>query len=236
MVSPSRSSPSWWRMPVSGNTKMIPVLSRARKIEDSARSLADHGIRSVKVRDDVVVIDGKKNGIRKCLDGPLVQLVVPMRRIFPAPTVLMKLDDQIVSPCLGQDALANDIDAGRFVGGSKQYSRLRGVQAKRAKNVTPRRLQWPEQGVELWQTDLVYGGCAHGARQANLVRPVVAFHKNLVTGARLLAKIAIQDVLDAGTVVDKAQQSRVVTLRIAHCIASNYDVISASIVGNFQSF
>ena len=209
---------------------------QGQKIEYGARGLADHRVRGVQVGDDVVVIYRKKNGVRERLDGALVQPVMPMRRVLAAPAVVMKLDDQIIGPCLGQDALANDIDTRWLVGGGEQHRRLGRVQTEGEKYVSSRRPVRTEQGIQLRKADPVHRRGAQGARPANLVCSVIALHENLVPGGRLLAQVAVQDVLDPGTVVDKAQQRGPVAFRIAHRIPDNDDVETAGILRYFQPF
>src|SRR5215470_5700256 len=82
------------------------------KIKHGTGSFTNQRVSSIKVRQNVVIIHWEQHGMGIVRDGALIDDMVPVRGIFPAPAILMQLDDQVVGGCLCKNTLAHDVDAG----------------------------------------------------------------------------------------------------------------------------
>src|SRR5438445_2424782 len=90
------------------------------KVKHCAGSFTNQRVSSIKVRQNVVIIHWDQHGMGILRDGTLVDGMVPVRGIFPAPAILMELNNQVIFGCLRENTLAHNVNAGWLVGRRKQ--------------------------------------------------------------------------------------------------------------------
>src|SRR5207245_5335364 len=102
------------------------------KIKHRTGSFTNQRVSSIKVRQNIVIIHRDQHGMGIVHNGTLVDGMVPVRGIFPAPAILMELNNQVVRCRLCENTLAHNVDAGWLVGRRKQDSWSRGIETKAA--------------------------------------------------------------------------------------------------------
>src|SRR2546430_11700291 len=136
------------------------------KIKHRTGSFTNQRVSSIKVRQNIVIIHWDQRSMGIARDSTLVNGMVPVRGIFPAPAILMELNNQVVRCRLCENMLAHNVDAGWLVGRRNQDSWSRGIETKPSQNRFTGGKPWPEERIELGQPHFVKHGEALSASLA----------------------------------------------------------------------
>ena len=158
--------------------------------------------------------------------------MLPVRRIRSHPTVVMELDDQVVAALgRGEDRVLDVVHAGRLVRGRKQHSRPLWIEAPAAQETGTVRVSALEVPIQLGQANQVHLALSLKTGLPDALHAIAAFDKDLVASALLMGKVAIQDVLDPGAVVQETEERPAIRLGARDRVARDHNIEATLLPG-----
>ena len=207
-------------------------LAQGEEVEDRTRGFTHQRIRGRHVRHDVVLARRQQHAVRIFLDPALEDPVLPVRGILSHPAVVMELHDQIVA-VLGrrEDRVFHFVHARGFVGGRKQHSAPVGIEAPAPQQLRAVPVPSLEVPVQFRQTNQMHLAPSLETGLLEPLHAVTAFDKDLIAGVEVLREVAIQEILDPGAMVEKAEQRPAIGFSVPDRVARDHDIEPPLLLG-----
>src|SRR5712691_8715366 len=162
--------------------------------------------------------------MRVASDPALEDTMLLVGRVSSHPAIVMQLDDQVAVPRRLEDRVLDLVEAGGLVGRSEEDGRLLRVQPPLPKEPGLVVIAALQDVIQLGQTDQVHLAPMQDPRFPKPVDPILALHEDLITVPPMPGQVAIQNVLDAGTVIQEAQQGVPVLLGVLDRVSHDDDI------------
>src|SRR5262249_16720211 len=157
-------------------------------------------------------------------DPTLEDAMLRVGSVSSHPAIMMQLNNQVKIPRRLEDRVLDLVEAGGLIGRCKEDGGLLRIQPPPSQEHCLVIITALKDIIQLGGTDQVHLAPMQNPRFPKPVDPILAFHEELITVPRMPGQIAIQNVLDARTVIQEAQHGVPVLLGIPDRVPDDDDI------------